>query len=82
MAGKSVGQWIAAEGRATFNAAGRLIALEDTHVVSVDDPAAPYLDRAAVSIETILASAPGPDPEGVIDLDDEELAAFLRAATS
>lgn len=82
VSGKLVGQWVAATGRATINAAGRLVALEDARVEEVEDPAAPYVDRALVTIQSILASAPGPDPAGAIDLDDEELAAFLRAATS
>lgn len=82
VAGKLVGQWVAATGRATLTAAGRLVALEDARVEEVEDPGAPYTDRAVVTIETILASAPGPDPAGAIDLDEEELAAFLRAATS
>lgn len=81
-AGKLVGQWVAATGRATLSSAGRLVALEDATVEEVDDPAAPYTDRAVVPLETILASAPGPDPLGAIDLDEEELAAFLKAATA
>jgi hypothetical protein len=82
VAGKPVGQWVAATGRATLSAVGRLVALEEARVEAVQDPAAPYIERTAVSVETLLAGAPGPDPAGALDLDEDEFAAFLEAARS
>ncbi|MDP9443829.1 MAG: hypothetical protein M3P83_05570 [Actinomycetota bacterium] len=82
VAAKLVGQWVAATGRATLNRAGRLVALQDARVEAVDDPTAPYVDRAVVSVETLVAGPPGPDPASAIDLDDEEFATFLAAARS
>jgi len=82
VAGKLVGQWVAATGRALLNGSGRLVALEEAKVQAVDDPAEPYADRTIASVEALLAGAPGPNPAGAIDLDDAELAAFLEAATS
>jgi hypothetical protein len=35
-----------------------------------------------VSREEILASAPGPDPHGGIDLTDDEFAEFMKAIRS
>lgn len=81
-AAKFVGQWVAATGRARFSSAGEIVALEGAEIEAVDDPAAPYVSRELSTLEAILASAPGPDPAGAIDLDEEEFAAFLRAATS
>ncbi len=81
-AAKFVGQWVAATGRVTLSPAGGIVALEGAEIEPVDDPAAPYVNRKVSTLEVILASAPGPDPAGAIDLDEEEFAAFLKAATS
>lgn len=56
--------------------------LIDARAPDGDDPAAPYLDNSAVPLDEILASAPGPDADGGIDLTEEEFTAFLRAARS
>jgi hypothetical protein len=74
-----VGQWVMAEGEASLNAAGRVVALDNARVHKVVDPGAPYIGRYVVSVEEILDSAPGPDPDGGIDLTEEEMADFLRA---
>jgi hypothetical protein len=77
-----VGQWVMAEGGATFNAAGRVVALDNATVHQVVDPGAPYVGRYVVTVEDILASAPGADMDGGLDLTDEEFEEFLRAARS
>ena len=82
IAAKLVGQWVAASGRATLTAGGRLVALEDARIEIVDDPGSPYMEGTVVTVESLLADTPGPDASGAIDLDDEEFAGFLRAARS
>jgi hypothetical protein len=77
-----VGQWVMAEGGATFNSAGRVVALDNVKVHEVVDPGAPYVGRYVVTVEEILASAPGADMDGGLDLTDEEFEEFLRAARS
>jgi len=79
VAARLVGQWVRADGGATRNSAGRVVALGNVRVHEVVDPGAPYVGRYVVPVEEILESAPGPDPDGGIDLTDEEMAAFLRA---
>lgn len=81
-AAKLVGQWVAAEGRGVKDASGRLVMLENARVFAIADPTAPYLGGHVVSIDEILASAPGPVMGGGIDLTDDEFEAFLRAARS
>lgn len=81
-AAQLVGQWVKAQGIGMLHTSGRLIALRDARVFQIDDPAAEYLGGRVVSREEILASAPGPDIDGGVDLTDEEFAAFLEAARS
>lgn len=81
-AAKLVGQWVAAEGQGVNDASGRVVALENAHVFAIADPAADYLGRRVVSIDEILASAPGSVTDGGIGLSDEEVAEFLRAIRS
>lgn len=81
-AARLVGQWVMAEGGATFNSAGRVVALDNVRVHEVVDPGAPYVGRYVVSVEEILTSAPGADMAGGLDLTDEEFEDFLRAARS
>ncbi|WP_102145413.1 hypothetical protein [Mycobacterium sp. QGD 101] len=82
VAAQLVGQWVIAEGQAVNHASGRLVALESARVLPAADPAAEYLGPRVVAVDEILASAPGPDIGGGIDLTDEEFEAFLRAARS
>jgi len=81
-AAQLVGQWVMAHGTGILHASGRLLALDSVQVEHVDDPAAEYLGSRVVPLAEILASAPGPDPDGGIDLTDEEFEAFLEAARS
>lgn len=81
-AAQLVGQWVVARGKGVLLPSGRLVALDQAIIEGVDDPAAEHLDRRVPGLDEILASAPGPDADGGIDLTDEEFAAFLEAAHS
>lgn len=74
-----VGQWVLATGKGIL-ASGHLVALDDVSITALDDPARDLEDARRLDLDEILASAPGPDPRGGIDLDDEEFASFLKAA--
>ncbi len=52
------------------------------HAAAVEDPAASYLGGRVIPLQEILASAPGPDPDGGIDLTEEQAAAFFAALHS
>ncbi|OBF18533.1 hypothetical protein [Mycobacterium sp. ACS4331] len=81
-AARLVGRWVTAEGDAVLARTGRVVALDHARVHETGDPAAEFLGSRVVSIEEILASAPGPDPTGGLDLTDEEAAEFLRVIRS
>ncbi len=81
-AGQLVGQWVVAEGDGILHASGRLLALDHARVLQVNDPAAEHIGKGVVSREEILASAPGPDPDGGLNLTEDEVGAFLRAIRS
>lgn len=81
-AARLVGQWVRAEGGATVDSAGRVVSLDHATVHEVVDPGAPYIGPYVVSVNEILASAPGADMDGGLDLTDEEFDEFLRAARS
>lgn len=81
-AARLVGQWVVARGTSALLPSGRLVALDKVTIERVDDPAAEHLDGTVLGLDEILASVPGPDPDGGIDLTEEEFTAFLRAARS
>lgn len=74
-----VGQWVSAVGDGIL-AAGRLVALDDVSISPVDDPARTFEGEVSQSLDELLASVPGPDPDGGIDLSEDEFADFLKAA--
>lgn len=74
-----VGQWVIATGEGILQS-GRLVALDNVSVARVDDPARELESDEVLTIDEILASAPGPDADGGIDLTDDEFDAFLEAA--
>ena len=82
VAAQLVGQWVVAEGTGIQRASGRLVALQNVRVLPADDPRADYVGPKVVTLEEILASAPGPDPDGGLDLTNDEFAAFLEALRS
>lgn len=81
-AAQLVGQWVVARGDAVLHESGRLVVLDNASISRADDPAAEHMDRSVTTLDEILASAPGPDIDGGIDLNDEEFQAFLEAARS
>lgn len=81
-AGRLVGQWVTAEGDATLSPSGRVVVLSNARVLETGDPGAEFLGGRVVPLDEILASAPGPDANGGLDLTDEESAEFLRAIRS
>jgi hypothetical protein len=82
VAARLVGQWVVAQGIGILHASGRLVALANARVSQADDPAADFAGRRVVSRDEILASAPGPDPNGGLDLSEDEVTAFLAALRS
>jgi hypothetical protein len=81
-AAQLVGQWVVARGEAVLHESGRLVMLDNASISRVDDPAAEHMDRSVTTLDEMLASAPGPDIDGGIDLTDDEFQAFLEAARS
>jgi|SRR5665811_511491 len=81
-AAQLVGQWVVASGNGLLLPSGRLVALDQATIERVDDPATAHIDNELIGLDEILASAPGPDADGGIDLTDEEFTAFLEAARS
>lgn len=79
-AARLVGTWVVARGPGVLDRSGRLISIEAATVEAAEDPASGYTVRAPVSLASILASAPGPDAAGAVDLNDDEFATFLAAA--
>ncbi|MBM7519073.1 hypothetical protein [Nocardioides nitrophenolicus] len=74
-----VGQWVLATGEGVL-ASGQLVALDDVTITRLDDPATRFEDVDVQDLDEILASAPGPDPDGGVDLSEEEFSSFLEAA--
>jgi hypothetical protein len=81
-AAQLVGQWVVARGEAVVLESGRLVVLDNASVSAVDDPATEHMGGSVTTLDEILASAPGPDIDGGIDLTDDEFEAFLQAARS
>lgn len=76
-----IGQWVRASGIAVVNREGELVGLAAAHLEPHELPEGVVLGAPPNrSLEEILASAPGPDPNIVgIDLSDEEWDEFMRA---
>lgn len=76
-----IGARVRAEGAAMRSRAGRLTGLVEPTIEPHQPPGVQLGGIPANSIGDLLQSAPGPDPAGAVDLDEDELAGFL-AATS
>lgn len=75
-----VGRWVAAEGTAIIRA-DRVRALDDVTIRALDDPTQAIANDAAVTtLAELIASAPGPDLGGGIELSDDDFASFLEAS--
>lgn len=77
-----VGQWVVARGAGVLLSSGRLVALDHAVIEVVTDPVASLPEPVGTDLQTILASAPGPDPDGGVDVSDEEFDAFLEVLRS
>jgi hypothetical protein len=74
-----IGSYVTVTGAPERDARGRLTHIHDAAVVAAPDSLGGSVVPTAVSLDEILASAPGPDIDGGIELTDEEFAAFLEA---
>ena len=74
-----MGQWVVATGEGIL-VSGRLVALDNVSIEWLDDPARELGRDAVLTLEELLESAPGPEPDDGIDLTDDEFASFLEAA--
>lgn len=81
-AARHVGEYVVARGRALRAAEDTLMGLEAPDLSVPADLGVKAGIPSDVSLTTILASAPGPDPEGGLDLTDKEFDSFLRAVRS
>ncbi len=77
-----VGQWVVARGAGVLLSSGRLVALDNAVIELVTDPVASLPEPIGTDLQSILASAPGPDPDGGVDVSDEEFDAFLEVLRS
>ncbi len=77
-----VGTHVTAAGIAVRNRAGRLSGLSGPEVQAEGDAVSRFRVPSSTSIAEILESAPGPDPDGGIELTDEEFAKFLESIGS
>ena len=74
-----LGNYVTAVGSPTHNYEGRLTEIIGATIEAAPDPLDGVGISDPVSLDDILASAPGPDPGGGLQLTDEEAEAFLDA---
>ena len=75
---RHIGFWVEAEGEGIY-ASNKLRTFDAAAISLLDDPTQEFDAGRVLTIEQIVALAPGPDPEGGLGLSDEELESFLRA---
>lgn len=80
-AGPLVGQRTEASGLPGYDAAGQLRAINGAHIVAAERPAA-WTAGFRADVASIVASAPGPDPDGVNGLTSAEVDEFLASLKS
>lgn len=74
-----VGRWVLATGVGVLSS-GNLVALDGAVITALDDPTRSFGPATSgSSVEDLVNSVPGPDPDGGIDLTDDEFASFLDA---
>lgn len=78
-AGRLLGNYVTVVGSPTHNSEGRLTEIIGATIEAAPDPLDGGGISDSVSIEDILASAPGPDPDGGLHVTDEEAEAFFDA---
>lgn len=77
---KLIGTYVTVTGAPELDVQGRLTYINNAAVVAAPNPLGEAAVPSAVSLDEILRTAPGPDPDGGIELTDEEFASFLEAA--
>lgn len=77
--GPLVGSYVTATGRPEVDAQGKLTNIKEASVVPALDPLGGQQARPSLSLDEILAGAPGPTMGGIPGLTDVELEAFLEA---
>lgn len=78
--GPLLGAHVIVTGAPEVDVRGRLTQIRDASITPAPSPLSGAEVGISVPLQEILASAPGPDPDGGIDLTDEEFTAFLEAA--
>ncbi|WP_375502147.1 hypothetical protein [uncultured Jatrophihabitans sp.] len=78
-AGRLLGNYVTVVGSPAHNSEGRLTEILGATIEAAPNPLDGGTISDSVSIEDILASAPGPDPAASLHLTDEEAEAFFDA---
>lgn len=73
-----LGSYVTVTGAPELDADGRVSGIRDAHIRPMEDPLADTGVPAPVSLEEILASAPGLEPGGLSGLTDAEADAFFE----
>lgn len=81
-AAKLIGQYVIARGTIERRRGRNPMVVTVSSIQLDDDPLHSTGVPSVVPIDAILATAPGPDPRGAVELTDEEFAAFLQAIRS
>lgn len=74
-----IGAQVTVAGAPELDADGRLVGIRDANIHPMEDPLADTGVPASVSLDEILASAPGLEPGGLSGLTDAEADAFFEA---
>lgn len=75
-----IGTSVTVSGAPEHDTRGNLTHLHNASVAAAPDPVVAAIVPGAVPLDETLRSASGPDPDGGIELSDEEFASFLAAA--
>lgn len=76
--GPLVGQRVSASGYPETDQNGHVKAVRGVHIVPLSLPSG-WTARAGPSLAEIVDSVPGPDPDGGVELTDEEFASFMAS---
>ena len=77
--GRFIGSYVTVTGAPERDAQGRLTKIHDAEVLAAPDPLGGSAVPTAVSLDEILASAPGNEPGGIEGLTDAEFDSFFEA---
>lgn len=79
IAGQLLGHYVTVTGTPEYDDKGRLMSIHDAAIDAAPDPLSGSAVPPAVSLDEILASAPGIEPGGIEGLTDAEFDAFYAA---